>query len=75
MAREFHWRDDIYFRATDDGNVDVFKRPKLAAYWTHDKGFHDPEEIFFTVDGPSWASITMFIDTALRNISGGDDEG
>lgn len=74
MASEFHWRDDIYFRATDDGNVDVFRRPKRVAYWTQDKGFHDPEEPLFTVDGPSWKSIVSFVDAALESLSGGGGE-
>jgi len=70
MAREFHWRDDIYFRATDEGNVDVFRRPKRVAYWTQEKGFHDPEEPLFTVDWASWTSIVHFIAGTTHELSG-----
>ena len=74
MEHEFHWRDDTYFRVTNSGDVDVFRRPKRAAYYTHERGFHDPEEHLFTVDSASWDSIVMFVENAraaLSSVGGG----
>lgn len=59
-AREFHYRDDIYFRLQEDGSVDIFRRRKHAAYWTAEQGFHDPEEPVVTVDRDSWDTICRF---------------
>jgi hypothetical protein len=64
MASEFHWRNDVYFRAADDGTVEIFRRPKRVAYWTQERGFHDPEKSLLVIDGPSWESIVSFIATA-----------
>lgn len=62
--REFHWRNDIFFRRNDSGEVEIVKRPKAVAFWTAEKGFHDPEEPILTIDASNWASIVAFLDYA-----------
>lgn len=58
---EFHWKNAIFFRRNDLGEVEIVSRPKMAAYWTVDKGFHDPETPVLTIDAGSWDSIVAFL--------------
>ena len=58
---EFHWKGDIFFRRNELGEIEIVRRPKLAAYWTPEKGFHDPEIPILTIDSDSWESIVGFL--------------
>jgi hypothetical protein len=59
-SREFHLKDAVYFRLENDGSVSIVKRPKRVAYYTVERGFHDPETLLVSVDADSWDSIVAF---------------
>lgn len=60
--RCFHTKNGIHVEALPDGNVRVFKAaPFSSMYYSHDKGFHQPETEIAMWDSETWQSVVGFV--------------
>lgn len=58
----FHLKKGLWFERLDDDSVRMFMSTPLAAYWTHEKGFHDPETEIAVIERGSWESIIAYLE-------------